>query len=584
MNTEIIQKIFNVNASTIDDIKVLLKEVKSYKDQKLREKIQELETELKEIKKAKKYWLVWEEKQEFFDKQTIWKLPVLKEVKEKNIHIDLQENNILIEWDNYHTLSVLNYTHAGKIDVIYIDPPYNTGNNDFIYNDNYVEKDDKFRHSKWLSFMNKRLKLAKNLLSETWVIFISIDDNEQAQLKLLCDEIFWRENFINNIVVKSSETSWVKMSHIDKKLPKIKEYLFLYWRNSFLTNIKPVKISKIDNIEKFKIYSKYYSKIILNIDDTPENWNILSLKDFFKWKNLSEEKILKFKIENSNRIIYRTNNKTFEKLEIDEKIKKIISANWIEYIWWEWKQMLFLSDYIEESLCDLWSDISTINLNKEILWLTQFSNWQKPLELIKRILRLSSSSTSTIFDFFAWSGTTWHAVLELNKEDGWNRKFILATNNENKICEEVTYERLKRVMTGYENQKWEKIDGLWWNLTYLKTDFIDKTKVNDDLRVRMVKRCSELLCLKENIWHEIKQTNDTMKIFERNDKYLALLFDMFYFDEFKEILKSLHKPISIYTFSHYKLSKTDFKELNIAFEIEQIPDPILEVYESIFWL
>lgn len=210
MENEIIKKIFNIKSSTIDEMKDLLSEVKQYKHIQLENKIKSLEKELKEIKKAKKYGLVWEEKEEYFDKETIWKLPVLEEIKTRNITQNNRENNILIEWDNYHTLSVLNYTHKGKIDVIYIDPPYNTWNKDFKYNDRFIDKEDKFRHSKWLSFMNKRLKLAKNLLSENWVVFISIDDNELFQLKLLCDEIFWSENFVDNIVWnKKSSAKWV---------------------------------------------------------------------------------------------------------------------------------------------------------------------------------------------------------------------------------------------------------------------------------------------------------------------------------------------------------------------------------------
>lgn len=117
-------------------------------------------------------------------------MPVLKEVHDLRIDNADDVDHLIIEGDNYHLLSVLNYTHKGKIDVIYIDPPYNTGNKDFIYNDTYVDKEDDFRHSTWLSFMSKRLKLAKELLKDDGVIFISIDDNEQAQLKLLCDEIF----------------------------------------------------------------------------------------------------------------------------------------------------------------------------------------------------------------------------------------------------------------------------------------------------------------------------------------------------------------------------------------------------------
>src|SRR5690242_8666023 len=172
---------------------------------------------IKEIVKIKSttYGLVWhrdlpEEKidmlinpdartpNEMFSNEVAGKpFSILKEVKNKSIESDKSKLiNLLIEGDNYHSLAVLNFTHNEAIDLIYIDPPYNTGNNDFIYNDKYVDKEDSFRHSKWLSFMEKRLKLAKNLLKSTGVIFISIDDNEQAPLKMLCDEIFGEENFI----------------------------------------------------------------------------------------------------------------------------------------------------------------------------------------------------------------------------------------------------------------------------------------------------------------------------------------------------------------------------------------------------
>src|SRR5574344_2981871 len=153
------------------------------------------------LRKQKKYGLVWEDKPEEVEERLRSELPVLTEVKERAIISDDPDapNHILIEGDNLEALTALTYTHAGKIDVIYIDPPYNTGNKDFIYNDNFVDKEDSFRHSKWLSFMSKRLRIAKRLLSDKGVIFISIDDNEQAQLKLLCDEIFGADNYISSI-------------------------------------------------------------------------------------------------------------------------------------------------------------------------------------------------------------------------------------------------------------------------------------------------------------------------------------------------------------------------------------------------
>ena len=187
------------------------------------------------INTKKKYGLVWEDKAEDVEEQLRTMLPVLKEVVDKRIigadlpkptHVNeapglfddlsndvetIQQapNHILIEGDNLHALTALSFTHEGKIDVIYIDPPYNTGNKDFKYNDTFVDKEDSYRHSKWLSFMEKRLKMAKRLLSDKGVIFISIDDNEQAQLKLLCNEVFNENNFVAELIWKK-KTRWRK--------------------------------------------------------------------------------------------------------------------------------------------------------------------------------------------------------------------------------------------------------------------------------------------------------------------------------------------------------------------------------------
>ena len=172
----------------------LISKIKSLQDISSEEKAYLIEL----VNTKKKYGLVWEEKPEDVEEQLRSMLPVFKEVKERAIISEDKDapNHILIEGDNLHALTALSYTHEGKIDVIYIDPPYNTGNKDFIYNDAYVDKEDTYRHSKWLSFMDKRLRLAKKLLSEKGVIFISIDDNELSQLKLLCDEVFGENNLV----------------------------------------------------------------------------------------------------------------------------------------------------------------------------------------------------------------------------------------------------------------------------------------------------------------------------------------------------------------------------------------------------
>ena len=145
-------------------------------------------------------------------------LPVLREVPERALVSDSKDapNHILIEGDNLEALTTLAYTHAGRIDVIYIDPPYNTGNKDFVYNDSFVDREDTYRHSKWLSFMSRRLRIAKQLLSDKGVIFISIDDNEQAQLKLLCDEMFGENNFIATLIWaagRKNDSKYISVSH-----------------------------------------------------------------------------------------------------------------------------------------------------------------------------------------------------------------------------------------------------------------------------------------------------------------------------------------------------------------------------------
>lgn len=182
---------------------------------------------IKSLKKQKKFGLVWEDKPEKVAMECRQKLPVVKEDASRAIGDAgiIEPTNLIIEGDNYHALSVLNYTHTGKIDVIYIDPPYNTGNKDFVYNDKFIDKDDSFRHSKWLSFMSRRLHLAKNLLSNQGIICISIDDNEETYLKVLCDEIFGSNNFIGCAPRKTRGSATTKGF---AELQTLGDYLLIY--------------------------------------------------------------------------------------------------------------------------------------------------------------------------------------------------------------------------------------------------------------------------------------------------------------------------------------------------------------------
>lgn len=180
------------------------------------------------LRKQKKYGLLWEDKPEDVEERLREELPVLIEDTSKAIISEDADapNHILIEDDNLEALTALAYTHEGKIDVIFIDPPYNTGNKDFVYNDSFVDKGDRYRHSKWLSFMNKRLRIAKQLLSDRGVIFISIDDNEQAQLKLLCDEVFGERHFVGLI----SRATGTTTGQDTDSLGKACDYMLAYSR------------------------------------------------------------------------------------------------------------------------------------------------------------------------------------------------------------------------------------------------------------------------------------------------------------------------------------------------------------------
>lgn len=184
----------------------------------------EIENELN----AQKYGLVWEEHEEAVDVKMRTHIPVFKEDTEKEITTAAGEAyNFLLEGDNLHSFRLLEKTHLGKIDVIYIDPPYNRGKDDFVYDDNYVGTEDTFKHSKWLSFMEKRLRITYSFLLEGGLMFVSIDDNEQASLKILIDDVFSEENFViamPRITKKSGKTTG--------SLSKNHDYVLVYTKQN----------------------------------------------------------------------------------------------------------------------------------------------------------------------------------------------------------------------------------------------------------------------------------------------------------------------------------------------------------------
>ena len=467
----------------------------------------EIEKELK----SKKYGLVWEEHEEAVDIQMKTQIPVFTEVKEKEIYAD--ENgayNFLLEGDNLHSLYLLEKTHRGKIDVIYIDPPYNTGSKDFVYDDEFVVKEDGFRHSKWLSFMAERLRIAKKLISNNGFIFISIDDSEVAQLKLLCNEIIGENNFRGQIVRGTGTPTGQGNAIISNEI----DYILVYAiSNTAFFNGLPFddKSSKIYNLEDE--YGHYLLRPLRKTggEDKREDRPTMYYPVF------APDGTEVFPVAPSGYDSrWRCQESTYLKLEKEHRIEwKKDKSGWKVY------QKFYLEGRTKQA-GNLWTDIegnkkATI-IVKNIFGENVFS-FPKPVELISRILQIAGNKNSIILDFFAGSGTTGQAVMELNKQDGGNRRFILCTNNENNICEEVTYQRLKTVITGKRANGSEYSEGIPANLKYFKTDFVDKD--SEELSDELLEHIAEMIELEHGIKIDNKKyvmifTDEEMDEFERN--------------------------------------------------------------------
>ena len=304
--------------------------------------------------------------------------------------------NCIIHGDNLGALEALRATHTGRVKCIYIDPPYNTGAHHRHYEDN-------ISHGAWLSFMEARLVLLRELLHEDGLLFIQIDDRELACLQVLLDEVMGRGNRVNLITVKMSELSGVKMAHVERRLPKLKEFILVYGKRPDVP-IRPIRVNK--SPDKLASYLKYYSKIIENPDEPVEAWRVVPIRDHMKALGLSTGKaqVQAYQLQQKHRVVYRTNNRLLAGLSFDTPIRRVISPTGLEYIWWEGKQMLFLKDHCEETLGDLWTDISTINLNKEGGAAFRFS--KKPEALIQRVIELATEPGDLVLDAFGGSGTT----------------------------------------------------------------------------------------------------------------------------------------------------------------------------------
>lgn len=529
-----------------------------------------------DLLKQKKYGLVWENKPEDVEERLRAELPVLKEVKDKALLDggDYAPNHILIEGDNLEALTALTYTHENSVDVIYIDPPYNTGNKDFVYNDSFVDSEDGYRHSKWLSFMDKRLRIAKRLLSDRGVIFISIDDNEQANLKLLCDEVFGEEKFVSNFIWKSRQN---KDNRNITGVSNDHEYLVCYTK---IQGIRALKGSE-RKTDQYK-----------NPDNDPRGpWtsaNMAGILDAEQRPNCHYDLIDPNTGINYGRpkMGWRYDKNTMKRLIAENRIL------WPTNPEGRPRKKSFLSEIsviLPGYSSIVGEDVYTRNGTKILddIFEKRPFDYPKPTELIKELINQSSKNNSTILDFFAGSGTTLHATMQLNAEDGGHRKCILVTNNENNICEEVTYKRNKRVINGYTTPKGEEVEGLHNNnLRYYQIDHVERESSLTAKR-KLMAASAELLCIKHDIYEE-STTFGTLKLkphiaryFSKGDKKMLIIYMVEAIERIVEEIETMPEDtnIMVYVFStnNYAMD-ADFEDVADKVTLCALPAAIYNAY------
>ena len=358
------------------------------------------------------------------------------------------DDNLIIKGNNLIALHSLKKKYAGKVKLIYIDPPYNTGNDSFKYNDN-------FNHSTWLTFMKNRLEVAKDFLSDDGVIFVQCDDNEQAYLKVLMDEIFHKENFLNSIAIRSSTPSGLKTAHRDKTIIKTKDYILVYSKYLKKINIKPqyIKKERWDThynsfFDKDNMVSKKLIDIMIQKKLLPENSKLTDL-------NINDKNHREFYIKYAD-CIYRTapempkeqknislnnKNKIISYYDGEGNVQYALNGNRFSFLSQTLKPVLVgcsIENDISNLLCDFWSDIDFQNTQNQ--GNVNFENAKKPEQLLYRIIDMVTNNNDIVMDFNLGSGTTCAVAHKMG------RKYIGIEQMD--YIKNITVERLKKVIDG----------------------------------------------------------------------------------------------------------------------------------------
>ena len=500
------------------------------------ELVQEVLRLRSKLKKKNAFGLVFERQTEDAILNRKATIPVLVENKKKLVN-NGGEDNLLLIGDNLDSLTCLLETHRGKIDVIYIDPPYNTGSENFIYNDKYVNPEDSFRHSKWLSFMEARLSLSKELLSDNGVIFVSIDDNEQATLKMLMDSVFGASNFIDQIIWKKTEN--IKMD--SKFLSQNKDFILTYRKSDALIEFT----KEVSDEDRFKLEDdkgKYYLRKLDSLSS-------------------SYSKGMDYVIEHEGISYYAGGSKE----KYDERQKGFKSKKGPTWLWSKSKfeqgvldgEIVFKNGNVynkvrfdgeaKKPFVNIQTIASGQTGQKELEAMFGYRSFDhpKPQLLMQWLVRLHPNKDGMVLDFFAGSGTTGQAVMELNKEDGGNRKFILCTNDEAGIGETVTYERIKRVITGKDWADGKEHESHEASLRYYNVQFIEREKAQS----LITENVDGLINIAESCFNELYKGEMSSLWNNSRNHFTALLRDPWGVEELTHAL-SAYEPSTLTLYVH----------------------------------
>lgn len=584
----------------------------------------EEKSELTELLNRREYGLVWEDKPENRKEELKVEIPFLIEDTVKRI-IGTKEgspNHIIIEGDNYQALISLYFIYERQIDLIYIDPPYNRGKDDFRYNDRYINPENAYKNSMWLSFMSKRLSIAKKLMKDSGLIFISIDDHELAPLILLCDDIFGVNNRIGTLPTIMN----LKGNQSEFGFAGTHEYTLVYAKNKSLCKVGQFNIEEEDSSwleDSIGLYKKGATLKRTGNDAPREHrpygyYPILVNKEY-KVSTVSEEEFSH---------IYNPVTDSFDDAYVDSLVKNYQAEGFTVLLpligstkaSWRWQRSKVEKEYAEIIVVDGRDGLSLYKKQrpelgdlpskkpKSILYKPEYSSGNgsnqlesilgssedfqnpKPLELIKDFVLIGTEKDSLILDFFAGSGTTLHATMLQNKEDQGHRKCILVNSNEGNICEKVTYIRNKKVVQGYIAQDGTPVAGLDDNnLRYYKVERMSRIPSLKNKR-KLVSVAIDLLCVKEDLYDE-KVSFGTISLDKRRARYfeqgrkrmLVICDETLLYDFIDEIRKmKLDSKIKVYVFSYSAYAyEDDFAEVIDKVEPCALPAAILAAYKDV---